>query len=70
MRSDGATNFGVLLEASFRLKLLQREMIRLAPRDENYESNQRALRTAIRELQHVIVEAETAKASGSQTSAA
>ncbi len=42
------------VEALAQLQRLQREMARLAPRDEHYESNRRALQAAIRELRKMI----------------
>ena len=42
-----------VVEAIEQLQRLQREMDRFTPRDENYESNRRALQAAIRELTHV-----------------
>ena len=44
----------VLVEALEQLERLQREMTRLAPRDEHYESNRQALQDAIRELRKMI----------------
>ena len=43
-----------VVEALAQLVRLQQEMTRLAPRDENYESNRRALQAAIRELRTMI----------------
>lgn len=43
-----------VIEALSQLQRLQREMTRLAPRDEHYESNRRALQSAIRELRQMI----------------
>ena len=49
-----AARVSFIVEAVAQLQRLQQEMTRLAPRDENYESNRRALRAAIRELQKII----------------
>jgi len=43
-----------IVEALAQLERLQREMTRFAPRDENYESNRRALQSAIRELRSMV----------------
>ena len=43
-----------VLEAIVQLQRLQREMARLAPRDEHYESNRRALQGSIQELRKMI----------------
>ncbi len=49
-----AARMTFVVEALAQLERLQREMTRLAPRDENYESNRRALQAAIRELRNMI----------------
>ena len=49
-----AARVTIVLEALARLERLQREMSRLRPRDQDYESKRRALRTAIRELRQTI----------------
>ena len=49
-----AARVAIVLDTIAKLRLLQREMTRLSPRDEDYQSNHRALQTAIRELQEVI----------------
>jgi hypothetical protein len=49
-----AAGVAFVIEAVAQLRRLQREMTRLAPRDENYESNRRALQAAILELQKMI----------------
>jgi chaperonin cofactor prefoldin len=41
-------------EAVAQLQRLQREMTRLAPRDQNYETNRRAIQAAILELRKMI----------------
>jgi hypothetical protein len=41
----------VAVEARNKLLRLKRQMVRFAPRDENYESNRRALQAVIQELQ-------------------
>ena len=54
MRTDPAARVAVLSEAASRLTRLQREMTRLSRKDKEYESNRRALQTAIREIRKVI----------------
>jgi len=49
-----AARVAIALEALARLQRLQREMSRLAARNEDYESKRRALQTAIRELRQTI----------------
>ena len=49
-----AARMAFVVEALAQLVRLQREMTRFAPRDENYESNLRALQAAIRELREMI----------------
>ena len=49
-----ATGVAILVDAMFRLEKLQREMARLSPRDKDYESNRRALQSAIRDLRKLI----------------
>ena len=43
-----------VVEATSRLRKLQREMDRLSQRDENYEDNRHALQAAIQELRNMI----------------
>jgi len=54
MRVAPATSVAPIVQAIFTLQRLQREMARLSPRDEDYESNRRALESAIRELRKII----------------
>lgn len=49
-----AARVAFIVEAVTRLQTLQRQMRRLSRDDENYESNQRALRAAIQELRKMI----------------
>jgi len=49
-----AARLNFVVEALAQLVRLQRELTRLAPRDEHYESNRRALQAAIRELRQMI----------------
>jgi hypothetical protein len=49
-----AARVAFLVEAMSRLQTLQRQMRRLSRDDENYGSNQRALRAAIQELRKMI----------------
>jgi hypothetical protein len=49
-----AARVSFVVEAVEQLERLQREMARLAPRDEHYESNRRALQAAIRDLRKMI----------------
>jgi hypothetical protein len=49
-----AARVAFLVEAMSRLQTLQRQMRRLSRDDENYGSNQRALRAGIQELRKMI----------------
>ena len=49
-----AARVAFVVEALSRLQMLQREMARFSPRDEDYESKNRALQAAIRELRKMI----------------
>jgi len=54
MRATPVGAVAPVVQAIFTLRKLQREMARLSPRDEDYESNRRALESAIRELRKII----------------
>jgi hypothetical protein len=51
---DPAIRFDLVVEAKARLQMLEREMARFSPRDENYEAKRRALRAAIQDLRKII----------------
>jgi len=56
-----AARMSFVVEALTQLEMLQREMTRLAPRDENYESNRRALQATIRDLRQMIAQQRAVK---------
>ena len=54
LRVASAARPDLAVEALAQLTRLQREMVRRAPRDPDYNGNRRALQAAIRELRKMI----------------